>query len=82
MGTGYPGQPLVHDDPIGLERANARADALQLRIEFQAKHPDFRFKLPWDTQSGGWEVETPADGVLPYDHAETMMHDLMRRYPE
>jgi len=83
MGTGYPGQQVgANYDPIELERAHVRAGALSLRIEFQAKHPGFRFRLPWETQSGGWEVETPTDGVLAYDHAVSMMHDLMKRYPE
>jgi len=81
MGTGYPGQPLVSNTSEELAQANVRVDALFLRIEFQATHPDFRFRLPWETKSGKWEVETPADGVLSYDHAVPMMQDLIKRYP-
>jgi hypothetical protein len=82
LGTGFPGEPLVTNTPAELERAKVRADALFLRIAFQATHPDFRFRLPWETTSGMWEVETPKDGVLPYGHAVTMMDDLEMRYPE
>ena len=77
----HPGYSWANADPEVLARANARMDALALRLDFQEKHPDFKFRLPWETQSGGWEVVTPADGVLEYDHALTMMHDLMKRYP-
>jgi hypothetical protein len=68
-------------DPDNLARANAGADALQRRIQFQATHLDFIFQVPWITKSGKWEVTTPADGVLIYDHAVPMMDDLEKRYP-
>jgi hypothetical protein len=67
-------------DPDNLARARTRTDALLRRIQFQATHPDFIFTVPWGAKSGKWEVTTPADGVLCYDHAVPMMDDLEKRY--
>jgi hypothetical protein len=56
---------------------------LQRRQTFEQKHPDFKIIAPVRDLTRGWQVETPADGVLRFGphEAAKMMSELERRYP-
>lgn len=77
----YPGMSWANADPVEVAKANERVTALLSRLEFEKTHDGFKFALPWHTDSGQWEVTTPADGVLSYPKGDEMMQDLWERYP-
>ena len=77
----YPGMSWANADPVEVAKANERITALLSRLEFEKTHDSFKFGLPWHTESGRWEVSTPADGVLSYAQGDEMMQDLWKRYP-
>ena len=70
-------------DPTEVERAEARLTAVQRRLSFFLDtHDGFEVARPWETESGQWEVTTPADGVLTFDQDQPvyMMNTLEERY--
>jgi hypothetical protein len=75
-----PWMDWMNADPIGAARANAKVTTLVRRLALEARCPEITFRLPWETDSGMWEVSTP-DGVTPYEDPEVMMKELEARYP-
>jgi hypothetical protein len=71
-------------DQVEVESANVRVRAVQRRLSFFLDtHPCFDVARPWETESGRWEVTTPADGVLSFDQDQPvyMVNTLEERYP-
>ena len=76
--------PWANADPNEVEHANVRVRAVERRLTFFLDtHPGFEVARPWETESGKWEVTTPADGVLRFEQDQPvyMMNTLDERYP-